>query len=205
MYTPVSEDPDISELVKGQYRARIPNEISFKQVATKIINGDYIGLVNYEYLSDLWQIALNIRRFNASNEGVAQRVIALIGQVYPKLKGFTLDTPLEERTPCMNQIISHYLCSCSDEDFAALFQQDTDLAQVSFQEYFKVYKIALTAILEEKERLPEVTGFQVNEKEILTPRKDPNVYVETPDHYKKVENMTVDELRKLLRSLQLKK
>lgn len=205
MYTPVSEDPALSEKFKSEYRAHIPNEISFKIVANKIINGKYIGMVNYEYLLDLWQIALNIRRNNQSYEYIAQRVITLIGQVYPQLQGLTLDTQLEERTLCMNQIISYYLCGCSDEDFAALFQQDTDLAQVTFQEYFKIYKIALTAISEEKERLSEVMNFEINEEEILKPRAEPNVYVEVQDNCKKVENMTVDELRKLLRSLQLKK
>lgn len=105
----------------------------------------------------------------------------------------------------MNQIISYYLCGCSDEDFAALFQQDTDLAQVTFKDYFKIYKIALTAITEEKERLPEVVNFVINEEEILKPRTEPNVYVEVQENFKKVENMTADELRKLLRSLQLRK
>ena len=85
VYTPVSEDPALSESFKSEYRSRIPNEISFRIVANKIISGEYIGMVNYEYLLDLWQIALNIRRFNASYEYIAQRIITLIGQVYPKL------------------------------------------------------------------------------------------------------------------------
>lgn len=72
---------------------------------------------------------------------------------------------------------------------------------MTFQEYFKIYKIALTAISEEKERLPEVVDFAVNEEEILKPRAEPNIYVEVQNNCKKVENMTVDELRKLLRSL----
>jgi len=153
LFTPVREDPAIEQRTKEEYERKVLNKMSFKVVEQRIRSRDYRDSLVFDFLVDLFLIPSNITRFDPKRVQTRELVEQRFYSVFPELNG---QPPSETRTHEQLAVISAYLCSCEEAQFVELFEQDTDLMELSFSNYLRIYRICLHGLFKQNQVYEEL-------------------------------------------------